>query len=185
MKNKTAEKNKIRERIADLKKKYSPEELLLKSAEVMEVLEITGVFQDAKNIFIYHSMPDEVNTIDLIQRWWGEKNFFIPITSKDEINFRKYTAETILTKSSYGILEPEGENFTDYNKVDLIIVPGVAFDRKQNRMGYGKGYYDRFLPKVKAPKVGICFDFQLLDSIPTEDNDIKMDYIVSENDLIW
>jgi 5-formyltetrahydrofolate cyclo-ligase len=64
-------------------------------------------------------------------------------------------------------------------------VPGIAFDRKMNRLGRGKGYYDRFLSKISAPKIGICFDFQLLDKIPAESTDIKMDYIVSENELIW
>ena len=82
-------------------------------------------------------------------------------------------------------MEPVGENFMNYNKVDLIIIPGVAFDRKKNRMGRGKGYYDRFLSKMKAPKMGICFEFQLFDDIPNDENDVKMDYIVSENELIW
>lgn len=61
----------------------------------------------------------------------------------------------------------------------------MAFDRKMNRMGRGKAYYDRFLPKVKVPKLGICFEFQLFDEIPADRNDVKMDYIVSENELIW
>lgn len=181
----TKEKNKLREKIASLKKGFSAEEFLFKSTEVMDVVEITGVFQEAKNIFIYHSMPDEVNTVEFIKKWWGQKQFYLPVTSKSEINFKKYIADTQLQRSAYGIYEPEGEIFTDYKKIDLIIVPGVAFDRMQNRMGYGKGYYDRFLPKVKAPKLGVCFDFQLLDRLPTGNDDVKMDYVVSENDLIW
>lgn len=185
MKSLIEEKNNLRKKILSLKKEFTAEELQQKSDEVMSVLEIIGVFQEAKNIFIYHSMPDEVDTLQFINRWWTEKNFFIPVTFKDEIVFRQYTSSTTLHKSSYGIYEPEGVDFIDYKKVDLVIVPGVAFDRKQNRMGYGKGYYDKFLSKIKAPKVGICFDFQLLDTIPTGENDIKMDYIVSENDLIW
>ena len=182
----TVEKNKIREKITNLKKEVSVESFLQKSVEVMEVLEITGVFQEARNIFIYNSMPDEVNTSEFIKKWWGEKNFFLPVTLKEGLVFRKYTTDTVMQqRSSFGIEEPQGDDFTDYNKVDLIIVPGLAFDRKQNRVGYGKGYYDRFLPKIKAPKIGICFDFQLLDVVPAGNNDVKMDYIVSENDLIW
>lgn len=104
---------------------------------------------------------------------------------KDDIVFRKYVQDTTLKQSSYGIMEPLGDNFTDYKKVDLIIVPGVAFDRKMGRLGRGRGYYDRFLSLVSAPKMGICFEFQLLDTIPVDTNDIKMDYIVSENEFIW
>lgn len=181
----TNEKNKLRKNIATIKKEFTTEELLQKSAEVMEVVEITGVFQEAKNIFIYHAMPGEVSTAEFIKKWWGEKNFYLPVTTKTEILFKKYTAETSLQQSSYGIYEPEGEAFLDYQKVDLVIVPGVAFDRMKNRMGYGKGYYDRFLPQVKAPRMGVCFEFQLLDKLPAGEEDIKMDYIISENDLIW
>ena len=68
--------------------------------------------------------------------------------------------------SGFGIKEPTGETFLEYDKIDLVIVPGVAFDRTLNRMGRGKGFYDRLLPKIKAPKVAVCFDFQLMEKIP-------------------
>ncbi|HQG08910.1 MAG TPA: 5-formyltetrahydrofolate cyclo-ligase, partial [Dysgonamonadaceae bacterium] len=74
--------------------------------------------------------------------------------------------------------------FVDFDSIDLIIVPGVAFDRKLNRLGRGKGYYDRLLSQLKSPKIGICFDFQLLESIPVEDWDIKMDMIVAQNEIV-
>lgn len=185
MKDLKADKDKVRETIALLKKQFSPEILKEKSDEVMSVLEITGVFQDAKHILIYNNMADEVATLEFIKKWENEKSFYLPVTYKEKIAFRKYHSSTKLTESNYGIFEPIGDDIRDYSFVNLIIVPGVAFDRKMNRLGRGKGYYDKFLPQIKAPKVGICFDFQLLDAIPTDDQDIKMDYIVSENDLIW
>ena len=146
---------------------------------------MTDVFQKAKIIFIYNSLKDEVHTKSLIDKWKTEKTFYFPVIDNNNLQFRKYTSDGNMNKSSLGIYEPEGDNFTDYKKVDLIIVPGVAFDRKMNRLGRGKGYYDRFLPKLSAPKAGICFDFQLRDQIPSETNDIKMDYIISENEIIW
>lgn len=179
------EKEKLRKEISSLKRKLTPHELYKRSEEVLSVLEITGVFQDAKTIFIYNSLSDEVQTADFISRWGDEKKFYLPVVVKNDIVFREYTKSIKLEESSYGILEPVGEDFTDYNKVDLIIVPGMAFDRKMNRMGRGKGFYDRFLAKLSVVKVGVCYDFQLFDSIPAEKNDIKMDYIVSENELIW
>jgi len=185
MMNISQEKEKLRKEVSLLKRKLSSDELYNRSEEVLSVLEITGVFQDAKTIFIYNSLSDEVQTEDFIRRWENEKKFYLPVVVKENIVFREYTTSAGLQQSSYGIMEPVGEDFTDYKTVDLIIVPGVAFDRKMNRMGRGKGFYDRFLPRISATKVGLCYDFQLFNSIPAEKNDIKMDYIVSENELIW
>ncbi len=178
-------KSKLRKEISLLKNKYTPEELSTHSEEVLSVLEITGVFQAAKTVFIYNSLSDEVQTSNFIRKWQHEKDFYLPVVVGDDLVFRKSTPSTVFQQSSLGVQEPLGEEFTDYRKVDLIIVPGVAFDRTKNRMGRGKGYYDRFLRNLSAPKVGICFEFQLLDRIPVDANDMKMDYIVSENDLIW
>ena len=178
-------KDNLRKEISSLKKKYTPDELYNHSQEVLSVLELTGIFQDSKTIFIYNNLEDEVQTFDFIRKWNPEKKFYLPVIEKDEIVFRKCTSNTCFQQSSFGIMEPIGDNYTDYKKVDLIIVPGVAFDRKMNRLGRGKAYYDRFLPKLKAPKLGICFEFQLFDEIPADKDDVKMDYIVSENELIW
>lgn len=178
-------KKDIRLDIKKQKQLLSSDELHEKSSEIISVVELLGVFQDAKNIFIYHAMPDEVQTLALIQKWLPHKRFFTPVIQDTNLTFRQYTNNTVFTKSQFGILEPNGEDFTDYNLIDLVIVPGVAFDRKKNRLGYGKGFYDRFLPSIKAPKMGICFDFQLIDSVPTDKYDVAMNYIVSENDIIW
>jgi 5,10-methenyltetrahydrofolate synthetase len=179
------EKDKIRKEIAATKCQYSVEDLTLMSEEVFSVLGITGIFGSASKICIYNAMKDEVATHRFIAKWIEKKEFFLPVIHNNEIILRKIEHDTVYEQSSYGIHEPLGEDFDEYNKIDLAIIPGVAFDRKGNRLGRGKGYYDRFLPKIKAPKAGVCFDFQLLDNIPTDTWDIKMDMIISENDLIW
>lgn len=179
------DKDKIRKKIFDKKEALSQSDLQMLSDEVLMTLELTDIFQKAKIIFIYNSLPDEVQTLSLIERWQDNKDFYFPVVVGDNLVFRKYTAEVLFDQSKLGVLEPLGDNFTEYKKVDLIIIPGVSFDRKKNRLGRGKGYYDRFLKTQSAPKVGICFDFQLLDDIPVGGDDIKMDYIVSENDFIW
>lgn len=178
-------KDKLRKDISSLKLQFTERELLEKSEEVFSVVELTGVFQDAKRIFIYYSLPGEVSTLNFIEKWKEEKEFFLPVVQGDTLTFRKYISGAELNKSAFGVLEPQGEDFLEYKKVDLIIVPGVSFDRRKNRIGYGKGYYDRFLSSVNIPKMGVCYDFQLLDNIPTDENDIQMDYVISENDLIW
>lgn len=185
MKNLSKEKDHIRKEISSRKKRYSPEELYNRSEEALSVLEITGIFQDAKTVFIYNSLSDEIQTLDFIHRWKDKKNFYLPVVVKDDIVFRAYTSSTEFQQSSFNIFEPMGTDFTELGKIDMVVVPGIAFDRKLNRLGRGKGYYDRFLAKISAPKIGICFDFQLFDEIPAESTDIKMDYIVSENELIW
>ena len=83
----------------------------------------------------------------------------------------------------YGIAEPTGEIFTDYAAIEFIVVPGVAFDAKGNRLGRGKGYYDRLLPRIpSAYKAGICFPFQLVEEVPAESFDIRMDIIITINE---
>lgn len=178
-------KEKIRKEITARKKQYKQEDLLRMSEEVFSVLEITGVFREAAHICIYNAMHDEVATRPFIDRWADKKCFYLPVIENDNIVLRKFGKDLIFRKSYLGVHEPVCENFTDYKKIDLIIVPGVAFDRKFNRLGRGGGYYDKFLPQLKAPKAGICFDFQLLDILPVEKQDIKMDMIISENELIW
>lgn len=178
-------KDKLRKEVSIIKNKLSKEELICKSEEVLSVVEITGVFQNAKSIFIYNSLSDEVNTSSFIQKWIDQKKFYLPVIKEDNLIFREYNASTQLSKSTLGILEPQSDDFFNYKTIDLVVIPGIAFDRKMNRLGRGKGYYDRFLKEIKAPKMGICFDFQLYDQIPFSDLDVKMDYIVSENDLIW
>lgn len=178
-------KDKLRKEIANEKRKYSSEELLMMSEEVFSVLEITGTFRDASTILIYNAMADEVSTQAFIEKWKSEKSFYLPVVKDDHLVFRKLQENTLFEKSKIGVNEPIGEDLADYSKIDMVIVPGTAFDRKCNRLGRGKGYYDRFLVKIKAPKVGVCFDFQLKDQIPADDRDVKMDMIVGENELIW
>lgn len=186
MDNKSSQyKLEIRKQIKLLKNKFSENSLLLKSNEIFDNVELMGVFQNAKNIFCYYSMNHEVQTVDFMKKWMETKNFYIPVVYDDIIKFKSFNNHKQLIKSKFGVFEPEGEIFTDYNAVDLIIVPGVAFDKKMNRIGYGKGFYDKFLSNIKAPKMGVCYEFQLLDSIPTDKFDIPMNIIVSENDIIW
>lgn len=180
-----SDKNKIRQQIVDKRKFYTPAQLQTMSDEVMEVVELSGAFQDAKNIFLYYGCNREVETKRFIDKWANEKNFYLPVVVGDDMVLRKYSAQTTFKMSNFGILEPEGEDFTDYKKLNLAIVPGLAFDRKMNRLGYGKGYYDRFFKSVNVSKLGVCFDFQLFDNLPSENHDVKMDVLISENELIW
>lgn len=177
-------KTEVRKEIKELKKAFTESDIMNMSAKVMSTLEITNIFVEARNIFIYNSLKDEVQTIPFIKRWMKKKYFYFPVVVEDELRFQKYTEELSFTQSAIGIQEPVGEEFADKSIADLIIVPGIAFDPQKNRLGRGKGYYDHFLKEVKAIKVGICFCFQLLDTIPFDCQDVKMDYVIAENIMI-
>ena len=149
------------------------------SADVLSRLEAHPAFQQAHTILIYHSLPDEVNTHDFIRKWSVQKQILLPVVIGNDLELRLYTGPQDLKEGAYGIEEPVGEPFTDYASIDLAIIPGVAFDAHGNRLGRGKGYYDRLLPRLPHTyKIGICFPFQLLEEVPTEALDVRMDEVL-------
>ena len=106
--------------------------------------------------------------------------FRAPVVTGDDLELRVYTGPGDLATGAYGIEEPTGALFTDYDAIDFIVVPGVAFDRNGNRLGRGKGYYDRLLPRIpSAYKAGICFPFQIVEEVPAETFDIRMDEVIT------
>lgn len=179
-----AQKRALRKHVAELKSNYTNEELLCFSEQVMNKLEQLEIFLQAKTVFIYYSMPQEVHTHDLIRKYSGDKAFLLPVVTKSGLILKKYNSGEELQISDFGISEPTGPEFTDYEKIDLIVVPGVAFDRNLNRMGYGKGYYDGILQKTDTQRVAVCFDFQLLKCVPHTHFDVKMNLIVCQTEII-
>jgi 5-formyltetrahydrofolate cyclo-ligase len=144
-------------------------------------------FAASKQILVYHSIPKEVQTGNFIENIKNGKEIFLPVIEENHLSVKKYTGkENGGKRGIFGIWEPAGEACLDYRSIDMIIVPGVAFDRKCNRLGRGKGYYDRLLPSFpnSTLKIGICFDFQLVDSIPTDPFDIPMDMVITEKENI-
>lgn len=135
-------------------------------------------------------MAGEVQTAAFIEKWGKRKKIVLPVVDGNDLRMVAYKGPDSLRAGAYGILEPisgdreSSESRTLEEEIELIVVPGVAFDRRLNRLGRGKGYYDRLLSTLQARKVGICFDFQLEDAIPTEPFDRKMDAILTEKETI-
>lgn len=177
-------KKELRKKIASAKSKHSIANLELLSESVIGNLMQLDLYKEAKVILLYFSMPDEVNTKKLITSSEHTKQVILPVVTKEGLILRRYDSSTDLIKSKYGIMEPSGNVYNRFDEIDLVIVPGVAFDASLNRMGRGMGYYDGLLPKIDAPKVGICFDFQLVNDVPVDNRDIKMDMVVCESRLI-
>jgi 5-formyltetrahydrofolate cyclo-ligase len=178
---KNEQKKALRQLIKKQLINISFEEKLQLSAVLFSKLEQNVVFQQAKTVMLYWSMEDEVHTHDFIQKWAKEKEIILPVVNGDKLLLKRFTGmQSMKTGEKYGIQEPQGEDFTDFNAIDLVIVPGVAFDKAKNRMGHGKGYYDRLLPDLKAYKIALCYNFQLVDEVPAEIHDIKMDEIITD-----
>ena len=178
------EKTDIRKRIADLKRQHTEEELKTLSSAVMEKVEENVILKCAKTVLMYYSLPDEVHTHDFVEKWCKEKTILLPVVVGDDLELRVYSGKECLTKGSYGILEPQGEVFNDLTSIDAAIIPGVSFDRHGNRLGRGKGDYDRFLKKINTFKIGVCFEFQLSEEIPHGEHDVSMDEVWTENGYV-
>lgn len=130
-------------------------------------------------------MPDEVQTHKFVDKWHREKKILLPVVKGDVLELRHYTGkECLQVGEAYRIEEPVGEAFTNYEEIDFAIIPGVSFDKRRNRLGRGKGYYDRLLPLLHSYNIGICFGFQLSEEIPTELFDKKMDEVWTEEGVI-
>lgn len=164
------DKKTLRQEIRALKKNYSREQLIFQSDSIMSKLEVHPDFSKCQIVMLYASLPDEVNTMSFIDKWKTKKRIILPTVVGDDIIPVELTAESQMVEGDFHILEPENRPYE--GPIDLIVVPGMAFDREGHRLGRGRGYYDRFLkkyPKVKT--IGICFDFQLLEQIPLEPHD--------------
>ena len=130
---------------------------------------------------LYYSLPDEVDTHTLVDSLlMSGKHILLPrVTGEGTMELRRYTGPSDLAQGAYNIMEPTGEVFDNYTDIDLAVIPGVAFDKDGNRMGRGKGYYDRLLPKLaNTYKIGICLPFQLVEKIPTDKHDVRMDEVL-------
>lgn len=151
--------------------------------EVFAHLEKTAAFMMADNILMYHSLPDELSTIRFLKKWHDRKRFFLPRVNGVNLDILPYE-ETRLELGSFHIEEPTGADVVDVDDIELMVIPAVAFDRKGNRLGRGKGFYDRLLASSKATKVGVGYEFQLFDSIPTEPHDVAMDMVITQKTVI-
>lgn len=142
------------------------------------------VYEESQRVFIYVSYNSEVDTIPLIKYSLEKgKRVCVPRVLDKEGNMESLYIDSLgeLREGMYGILEPVSTKKASPIDIELVITPGLAFDKEGGRIGYGKGYYDRYLKlSNNAIKMGVCYDFQVVPSLPTTKEDIKMDMIISE-----
>ena len=156
---------------------------------MLETLLDWKIFKKAGVIHIFIAKPDEPDTRQIIENCWSSgKRVAVPLVLPNTFNLIHSEIKSFdrLIYGMYGIQEPSPESriIMTPDMFDLVIVPGVAFDRKGGRIGHGKGYYDRFLKLTTAFRLALAFDCQLLEKIPTELHDVTMNAILSESGII-
>ena len=167
--------------MARRKRAISISEATIYAEQLFSQLKKWELYQNARTILLYYSLPDELPTHTFLQESSSSKTILLPAIATNNLELRIYKGPDSLRVGTYHIAEPIGKPYTDYGTIDLCLIPGVAFDKKGIRLGRGKGYYDRFLPLLQAPKVGIGYDCQLIDDVlPEESHDIRMDYLFTE-----
>ena len=181
-------KDKIRKEILAKRNILSDKDINKKSDLIIKNL--ASYIENVQNIMIFMDMKTEVKITKLLELY-PNKNFFISkiTNSKNrEMKINKYNKnELILHK--FGYYESSSNDFYDEEILDVVIVPALAFDSKKNRIGFGGGYYDTFLEKVRKKNnkvlfIGVCYDFQIIDSVPTEKHDVTLDFVISESKIL-
>jgi len=151
------------------------------SSAIVHKLQSLELLQTAHAIGIYIPLPDEVNISLFFHDLASHRNLYIPAFDESLECYRMATYTPALKPGKFDIPEPVNPIWATADELDLIVVPGIAFDTQGNRLGRGGGFYDRLLPCYTAARIGICFDFQCLEKIETEPHDCKMNYLVTES----
>jgi 5-formyltetrahydrofolate cyclo-ligase len=191
MKNKVG-KSPLRKRVLSLRRLQSPQVIARKSDEIRRKLLGMREFSEAGTILFYLALADEVQTRKMIEYSLKlGKIVAVPLIdsqNKQILISELKDPEKELESGTLGILQPK-KNFYRPLKVeqlDLVIVPGVAFDKRGNRLGFGKGFYDRFLRKApdRTKSIALAFELQLVDDIQPQSHDVAVNYIITEKGII-
>lgn len=174
------QKKVLRKVIKVKKSAFKKENYLIESDNVFSQIEKSPAFKDAKTVLAYWSLPREVETHRFVDKWYKHKKIILPLVVGDALELRVYSGpDSMVVGPSFGILEPQkGAIFTE-TTIDFGIIPGMAFDLQGNRIGRGKGYYDKLLKEINVLKVGVCLSFQLVDRVPVDHYDVAMDLVIS------
>lgn len=184
-------KNDLRKKILNIRNSMNKQDVIKKSGIIIEKLANLEVYKNSKVVFVYMDFKNEVVTSALIKQMLSEKKrVVIPYTDTTNtviIPSELKSMKDDLVLSSFGYYQPRLDKivYVEPEEFDLVVVPGVVFDKNLNRIGFGKGYYDRILNRLRADAqtVAVAYEFQVLDEVPHEQHDIKMYKIITENTI--
>lgn len=180
-------KDDLRKHYKRLRLKMSEDKRNEKSKKIAERLFNLTAYKTAKSIMVYLSANGEVKTQDIILNALADgKRLYAPVCGiNSSMEAVRFSSLDDLTAGKYGILCPKGSEKAKADEIDLIVVPGCVFGRNMHRIGYGKGYYDRFIRRAKNAKtVGVCFAEGLIFAVPAENYDMPLNFIITENETI-
>lgn len=154
------------------------------SQRIFERVAALPEFAAARCVGVFCSLPDEPDTAAVLEEWSGEKRVVVPRVEGEEMRFYDYDPAAMAV-GAFGIVEPGPEaRLCRPDRIDLLVVPGVAFTRSGLRLGRGKGFYDRYLAQsgVRAVPVGVCYAHQLVADLPAESHDVPMAKVVAQDE---
>jgi 5-formyltetrahydrofolate cyclo-ligase len=183
------EKSELREKLKLIRDSVDSGLAETASQRVWNILKGRGEFQKAKGIGAFASIPHEINTYPILEGTLSMgKKLYLPKVSKDKSSFEFFPVTDLknLTPGPFGIQEPTAAKAADWGDLDMVLVPGLAFDRKGNRLGFGKGFYDRVLPRLKKNCliVGLGYAFQLVEKVPTRTHDFPVKAVLCETGFL-
>lgn len=186
------DKKEIRKRIKAQKAALTEDFILEYSARVTELFTAQPFYRDAQVLYAYLTFNEELRTDGLIRRAWADgKRVAVPrVLAKGVMEFYYIDSFSGFITSAFGVPEPpeDPEKLADEPEV-LLLMPGLAFDRAHNRVGYGGGFYDRYLERYQEKgtrffKPALAYDFQIVDSIPANDFDIRVDAVLTAEEIL-
>lgn len=178
------DKTQLRRKCQEARDSLDPQSRSLSSRKIWEKLEAMEEFRKAKNIACYVNFRSEVETLPFLLKHLGEKKLFVPKTHGKCIDFFSFKGLESLSIGHYGILEPKEHEAVDPGTLDLILTPGLAFTAKGARLGYGRGYYDRFFAGCDATAIGLAFEVQILEELPLDPWDHLLHGVITEERIL-
>ena len=179
------DKRALRKQIREMKRRFTPQELAEQSLPIMKALLADKAVAEARTILMYYSLPDEVDTHDAVNQLVRRgKTVLLPrVIDGENMEIRLYEKPEDLQEGSYGIMEPTGEPYR--GAVDVTVVPLLAVNGNGYRLGYGGGFYDRYLKGKKTLKVGLGYAFQLTDELCEDGWDEPLDSFICERGIYY
>ena len=174
------QKKALRRLMRELKSQISQEQKQSEADTVFAAIEATPEFSKAESILLYYSLPDELPTHEVLQCWHAIKRIYLPRVKGDDLEIVAYNG-MLDDDNDFHIGEPVGPALDVVP--DMVIVPAVALDANRNRLGRGKGFYDRLLNNTTCPTIGVVCDFQLVEEVPVEPHDQPLDCVVTSDEV--
>ena len=174
------DKKTLRKQIREQKRAMTPEQIATASEKLVQMFLDTELYHQAETIYGYLPYNQEVRTVPLLQQALADgKRVAVPKVYEDEMKFIYMTDLTQVAEGYAGIPEPIADDPVADDPTALVLIPGMAFDTQGHRIGYGGGFYDRFLAEEpNHPTIALCYDFQMVEDLPTEEFDIPVDCVL-------